>query len=107
MRARTTAELLAKELDYPIDSIQFDDDLYLCETEYFFDVISQLSSDPATLFIVAHNPGIHEAEHYLSGVERDNVPTCGICGFEMPTWTYPEMFSCKEIFYDYPKNVLH
>lgn len=107
LRASTTAELIADQLNYPREEIRFEKDLYLCAVHEFRDQLSSLDEKTGKVLIVAHNPGIHEAETYFSGVERDNVPTCGICGFEALSWKHIKKDECREIFYDYPKNVIN
>lgn len=106
-RAAGTAQLVAGEIEYPEENIRYDEDLYLCDVIDFEDILKDLDESISKVIIFAHNPGIHMAERYFSGISRDNVPTCGICAFETMAWDKVGKKRCREIYYDYPKNVVH
>ena len=105
-RAKATAELLAAELEFPIDRIDFRDELYLSSPEVMLDVIRQAPKEAGTLALVAHNPGITELVNKLAGGRRiDNVPTCGVAIFELPIDDWSQIGREAELVdFDYPKR---
>ena len=105
-RARSTAELLAAELAFPIDRIGFRDELYLSSPAVMLDVIRQTAKEVETLALVAHNPGITELANQLAGGRRiDNMPTCAIATFQLPIDDWRQAGREAELVdFDYPKR---
>ena len=73
VRARETVEILAKELAYP-GQILFSDELYMGEPQDFVSALGEISDDPNTVMIVAHNPGLEAYLQIIDG-EIESVPT--------------------------------
>ena len=105
-RAKITSRLIAKELDYPEEKIQFLDDLYFADTETYMDIISKLDSDIKHIYIVSHNPGTTEIVNRVSNARLDNMPTCGIAqiSFEIDDWSQIFEEKGKLLSFDRPKN---
>ncbi len=104
-RTKQTAKRIAGVLDYGLERLVKEEKLYHCISSVFEEVISEVSDDVKTLFIVAHNPGITEFVNYLSpDFTIDNMPTCGIAGvtFEADEWNKFSIVNRKIIFFDYP-----
>lgn len=106
-RARSTAELVAQELNYDVKNLQLEEDFYLCDVSVFQKTINELDEKINSLIIVGHNPGIHMAESYFAGEDRMGFPTCGLFIIEVESWHECGRGSCREIHYDFPGNVLH
>jgi len=70
-RAEMTAQTLATDLNYSIESIQWCDDLYLAESNHLLATAMQADDTIQTLAIIAHNPGLSELAHSLlsGGIE--------------------------------------
>ncbi len=89
IRAATTSELLATELDYPADKVVFDKTLYGAETGTLLEVVHALPNNKARIAIVAHNPGLTEFCNYLCNAGINNLPTCSVAciHFDMDDWS--------------------
>jgi phosphohistidine phosphatase len=106
-RAKQTAKKIAKEVDYDVDKIQWQEKLYHCIPSVFEEVIYEIDSSVKTVFIVAHNPGISSFANQLSDkFHTDHMPTCGIVGakFEADEWSEFIRVNKQVFLYDYPKN---
>ena len=57
-RARSTAEIIAKELDYPADNIIYHGDLYHASPGDLLEAVRSLGDNIETAFLFGHNPGI-------------------------------------------------
>lgn len=105
-RARATAELMAGELDFPPERIEFRDELYLASPSTMLDVIRQVPDSVQTLALLAHNPGITELANRLSGGRRiDNMPTSGVATFNLSADSWRQIGGGAELIdFDYPKR---
>jgi phosphohistidine phosphatase len=80
VRAKTTIELVAKEMGYDINKIEFKKELYMASANDSFMIIRDTPEDIKSLMIVGHNSGITDLLNRLAG-GRDhvqNIPTCGL-----------------------------
>ncbi len=73
VRARETAEIVAKKVSYA-GKIIIMDDLYMGEPQDFLNTLSILNNAFSTVMIVAHNPGLEAYLQILDG-EIESVPT--------------------------------
>jgi phosphohistidine phosphatase len=105
-RARQTARLIAREMNYPIEFIQGEQDLYLASPQKMIDVIAQQDDTFKEIIVCAHNPGITELANQLCGTSIDNVPTCGVVVLEADISKWDELgdSACILTWYDFPKN---
>lgn len=104
-RARQTAQLIAREIGYPIEFLQTEPELYLAEPVTLLDVIAQQDNTFNDIVVCGHNPGITELTNQLSGAAIDNVPTCGMVFLEadMTGWDKLGKARCTLAAFDYPK----
>lgn len=72
-RARTTAEIAAKEAGIS-KRVQVVDALYLAEVKDIFDVLHGLEGNPDRVMVVGHNPGLESVLQMLNG-HVDSLPT--------------------------------
>lgn len=105
LRAKETAELIAEELKFPVKKIDFDSRLYHASASTYLHFIRQQDDKIDCLFVIGHNPGMNELIHHL-GIDLDNLPTAGICGFESKenSWSDFKPKKTKMIYLDYPKK---
>jgi phosphohistidine phosphatase len=108
-RAAATARLIADEVGYSRDRIQWVDSLYHCPAYMFEDVIlgAGIPGEVNTVFIFAHNPGItHFANETTEAWQTDNIPTCGVVALTFKAAGWNDYPSAKHnlLFFDYPKN---
>src|SRR5439155_26018669 len=66
-RALTTAEIIAKKLDYKLKDIVVDDRLYAGAVHSLLNVIHGLGDKPERVMLFGHNPELTEFAHRLSG----------------------------------------
>ena len=103
MRAKTTAKLIAQEINFDLESIKYESDLYHATKEVLFEVLSKQKKE--SIAIVGHNPGIQDFSNWLCLGPTVNFPTCGIVNitFNLDNWT--EIYrNCGSItFFEYPK----
>lgn len=105
-RAKSTALVFAKELDFHKRSIEYLDHLYLADCKTLFETVSQTEDEVETLILFAHNPGITDFVNYLSHEHIANVPTCGVVGllFQLESWKDLKGETGHLEFFDYPKD---
>jgi len=105
-RARETARLIARELNYPLEFIQSESDLYLATPETILQVVARQDNGFNDVMLFGHNPGITELANRLGDRNIDNVPTCGMVGIELDVKEWTEIVAAdgKTVFFDYPKN---
>lgn len=106
-RAISTARLIANQLNYKKIDIRIEENLYLCDVDNIKKIIVTMKNKYKKLIIVAHNPAISMAETYFTGQKREKFPTGALFIMEADSWKNYQKGICREIFYDYPKNVLH
>ncbi|MBS1615216.1 MAG: histidine phosphatase family protein [Bacteroidetes bacterium] len=106
-RAADTAKLIAQEIGFDAEKIEWCDDLYHCVPAVFEELIQAMNDDLNTLIIIAHNPGISEFAASLdSSGQIHHMPTCAVAGFELDTEHWSELLNCakKTFLFDTPKN---
>jgi phosphohistidine phosphatase len=106
LRARATAELIAKGIGYPQEKLQEDAALYDADAATLLSRIQATPNDVEHLYLVAHNPGITYLANRLTGSHIDNLVTCAVLGaaLEVEHWRDAEYGTGRVIYYDYPKN---
>lgn len=103
-RAKATAEIIAKELNYSKD-ILFNDEVYESTLDKLHEIVTKVDDKNATLFLVGHNPSLNMlAEQYVNFSE--NIVTCGVLEieFECDKWADVNSENAKLLLYDYPKK---
>jgi len=79
-RALTTAQIIAKKLDYKRKDIVVDDRLYAVEADDLLHVIRKLGDKPKRVMLFGHNPELTELAHRLSN-KITHMPTCAVAEF--------------------------
>jgi phosphohistidine phosphatase len=105
MRALTTAQIIARKLDYKLQSIVVDDRLYAAEMHDLLNVIEQLDDKLGRVMLVGHNPELTELAHRLSS-EVTHMPTCAVIEltFGAKSWTNIRRAKPTNVTIDYPKK---
>src|SRR5690242_8940641 len=83
--ALTTAEIIAKKLDYKRKNIVVEDRLYSGAVHDLLNVVQKLGDKLERVMLFGHNPELTELAHRLSS-EITHMPTCAVAEF---------MFSAK------------
>ncbi len=105
-RALTTAQLVAAELGYPVNSIREEQKLYHAGEEAILEIVRSLDDSLDTVMIVGHNPGFTEFVNDLLDEEIPNIPTAGVVGAKLNIASWKEArWGCGEmLFFEYPKK---
>jgi phosphohistidine phosphatase len=106
-RAKTTAQLFAKEFEVKNIEITLVPTLYHADPDTFFKVIESLPDDVNSVAVFSHNPGItHFVNQLCSHTRIDNMPTCGVFAATIKTETWKDFKTAekKMLFFDWPKN---
>jgi phosphohistidine phosphatase len=92
-RAKQTAEIYAKMLDYPKKTIRYEKKLYSGKApENFLNMLRELEDEKNTVFVFGHNPSVYYYMNYLLRDFTDDVPTCSTVGidFDVDSWEHIE-----------------
>lgn len=106
VRARRTAQIIAREIGYPQEFLQREEDLYLASPDEIIAVIARQDSSFRDLIVCGHNPGLTELANRLTGAGIDNVPTAGvvIIGLNLKSWADLDEAQGELLLFDYPRN---
>jgi len=104
LRAKTTAGIIAKKVNYSKD-IVFNKNMYESNETTLHNLLTELNNNKKIAFLVAHNPGLNMLADYYVGF-NDNIPTCGIIEIEFncKKWQEISPFNAKLISFEYPKK---
>lgn len=92
VRALTTARMIGEAMDYPIEQIEADSNLYLASPQTILRKIQQLEEEADTVMIFGHNPGMHEAVNLLSdSTVVEDFPTLAVARFELSVGFWGEI----------------
>jgi phosphohistidine phosphatase len=105
MRALTTAEIIAKRLDYKLKEIVVDNRLYAGEADDLLNVIHKLGDTLERVMLFGHNPELTELAHRLSR-EITHMPTCAVAEFTFDAKSWSNIGKAKpaKVALDYPKK---
>jgi len=105
LRAQETTDLLAKKIKFTGQKYYLRE-LYLTGIEIIKEIISIQDSNIDSMFIVGHNPQLHELANTLIGEHISKFPSLGIIAinFEMDEWSDLETVEGKIDFFIFPKQ---
>ncbi len=83
MRALSTANIIAKELNYAEEKIQVKQQIYTCGVEELMEIIKAIKSTYKKVLFFGHNPSLTWLLHFLCEDAKMNIPTCGAIGIEL------------------------
>lgn len=106
VRAFSTAEKFAEELDFPIDKILVEKSIYLCGIKELESIVQGISDRYNIVFLFGHNPGLTDYANHIGDEFIINIPTCGIVGieFDLKSWRSIERGSGKTFLFEFPKK---
>ena len=87
-RALATAELMAQQLDYRLESIHTNEELYMASVRTFLQVVNQLKDVWESVAITSHDPAVTYLGEYLSNAEVGHMPTGSVMviNFDTDSW---------------------
>jgi phosphohistidine phosphatase len=89
-RARETALLVCKSLDFKKKLIVWDQGVYEADLAGLLDVLARVPPALGTVLLVGHNPGLEALVRFLTGNDVDEpsdgklMPTAALARLEMP-----------------------
>jgi len=106
VRAYTTARIIASEINYPVEKIETDKNIYEASPRELLDIIQEVPDSVNTLMLFGHNPGFTMLNNYLSGRQVDNIPTCGISKieFDVDSWKDVNINTGRLAAFEFPKK---
>lgn len=106
VRARRTAQIIAREINYPQEFLQREAELYLASPEGIVAVIARQDDAFRDLVVCGHNPGLTDLANRLTGSHIDNVPTCGlvVVELELDAWSGLPGARGKLALFDFPRR---
>ena len=105
-RARQTATIIAEQVDYPEERIEFAEEIYDAARLTLINLVKSLSDDFEDVMLIGHNPGFSELGEWLTPEAPDWLPTCGLLELELvcASWTEIGENCATLLLYDYPKK---
>jgi len=105
-RAATTARLIAEQVGFPLENIQYEESIYESGVSNLFSVVKNIDTKFEKVLMVGHNPGFTEMANALTGNTLSNLPTAGIISTELDidSWSQITEGCGKVIFFEYPKK---
>ena len=102
-RTHTTSKIISKEIDYSINNIEINDDIYHSSVETVLDIIKNISDKHNAAMLVGHNPTLHYLSQILSNVIVNQFPTCTMFCilFKINSWF--EVENGEKVFMIYPE----
>ena len=105
VRAYETARLIADALEYPLDDIKKESDLYHADVDQILSVVFGVNDDIDSLMIFGHNPTFTSFANQFLEHKVDWMPTSAIVSvsFETDKWEEIIMAKRRTNFVIFPK----
>jgi phosphohistidine phosphatase len=106
VRALSTATLVAKELEYDVDKIAVEEEVYKADKRQLLDTIKKIPNQFDKVLLLGHNPTMTDLVNLLSPELIPDLPTAGIVAlrFACTTWREIAKDNATFQFFDAPKN---
>lgn len=106
VRAWTTAQIVAREIGYPLEFLQREKDLYLASVDDILGVIAAQDTGFNNMMLFGHNPGFTEFANYLVPGLTNNLPTAGVVSvnIDVEDWNLYDQPETELVLHDWPKN---
>ena len=105
-RAKTTAHLIAEQLDYPPGNIAIQFSIYLAGLYDLYRVINAVDGRYNRIMLFGHNPGFTSFANSMTDHFIDNIPTCGVVCIKFKEIEWSEITEGSGLFefFEYPKK---
>lgn len=100
-RAMLTSEIVAGQLQFPLENLQIEDGLYEASIREFVDFLYQLDDNYQTVIIVGHNPVISYAADFLCDAAFNGMVPGAVVqiNFELNSWKSMDKGLGKLMYY--------
>src|SRR6185312_58878 len=105
-RAIDTAQIMAEELNFPLEKVIMDTLIYNGDMEELVELITRFDRKVNTALFFGHNPNLTWLVHYFCEGAKMNIPTCGIAGiyFTIHDWAQLVNAEGKLTLFIHPQN---
>ena len=103
-RAKMTAEIFAKVFKFPVNEIQFSEDLYTFDGHELTSIIKSTNDNVTNLLIFGHNDAITHFVNKFGDINIDNVPTAGLVSIDFDTDIWSKINTGKTIHTLFPSK---
>lgn len=90
-RALATAELMAQQMGYKLESIHTNEELYMASVRTFLRVVNQLKDNWDSVMITSHDPTVTYLGEHLSNAEVGHMPTGSAMAISFDTDSWAEI----------------
>lgn len=90
-RALATAELMAQQIEYKLEAIHTNEELYMASVRTFLQVVNQLKDDWESVAITSHDPTVTYLGEHLSNAEVGHMPTGSVMAIKFDTDHWEEI----------------
>ena len=97
VRARSTAQLMARAMGLMHEHVELDERLYGASPETILDIAAEADDAVGTVMIVAHDPGLSDLAYSLSDGEIEHMPTCAVAEFRFDAETWREAVESEPV----------
>ena len=106
LRAKTTALIFAKQMNYPIDRVVVEPIIYGASLREILWLVQSLDNSFNTVLFFGHNPTFTEVANHFGAMELFNLPTCGIVEvrYDGDDWMKLNNSNAKVVAVDFPKK---
>lgn len=101
-RAFSTSKIIAKKINFSINEIKINDDIYYSSNEDIIEIVHNIPNEYSSIMLVGHNPTLHYLSQMLSGENIISFPTCSMycISFDVDNWNHA--IDGKKMFFMYP-----
>lgn len=106
-RTVETAILFSQNLQWPLESIFFKDELYTFDGKELEKCIKQISNSYENVILFGHNAAITDFVNKFGNVFIENVPTTGLVSMQFSTDDWAQLGKGIILKTLFPKNLTH
>jgi len=108
VRAISTAEIFADELNYNRNKIVSDERIYEAAMRDLITTIREIKDENNTVVLFGHNPSLLNIANLLGNKFLPELPTCAVVGLSLKinSWNEVERNCGEVILFEYPKKSL-
>ena len=105
-RAATTARIMAAQIGYSLEKIQYSEAIYEFSESALIRVVKHIDDAFKKAMLVGHNPALNGLANYLGDHPVSNIPTAGIycLDLDISSWNNIRENCGKLKFFEYPKK---
>ena len=107
-RAAMTARMIADQIRYPLEKIQYRECIYESDAHALIRMIKHTDDSADQMMIIGHNPALTELANDISNSPVNNIPTCGVFCLilNISSWAKVHNRCGNPAFFEFPKKHL-